>query len=115
MKKTLKLIMKTGVLVWAMPVVAAAATIDSLVQSVKATLNNIIALLFVLVTIYFIWGIVQYITSAGDQEKLKKGKQHMIWGIIGMAVMAAAWSIVRIIMDYFGASGGGPQVPLPTF
>ncbi len=83
-----------------LPLAAAAASIDSILINVRVTLNYVIAILFVLVTVYFIWGIIQYITAAGDEEKLKKGKQHMLWGIIGMAIMGAAWGIVQIIVDY---------------
>ena len=85
------------------PMMALAAVGSSQIQSTITTvqniLNAIIGLLFVLVTLYFIWGIVQYVMASGDETKLKNGKNHMIWGIIGMAVMAGAWGIVRIVVN----------------
>lgn len=63
----------------------------------NALMNQIIPLLFVLVTVYFFWGIITYVRAAGDQKAIDTGKQHMIWGIIGMAVMASAWGIVAVI------------------
>ncbi|MBU1102116.1 pilin [Patescibacteria group bacterium] len=90
-----------------LPLVAA-AQIDNLLTQVKTTLGIVISILFVLMTLYFIWGVVQYITAGGDEEKLGKGKQHMIWGIIGMAVAGAAWGIVGIIWTYFRLNPGGP-------
>jgi len=67
------------------------------VERIKTILREIIAVLFILVTVYFFWGIVTYVRAAGDEGAIEKGKTHMIWGIIGMAVMASAWGIVDII------------------
>lgn len=69
----------------------------------NAVLNPIINLLFALATVVFLWGIIQYVIgSQGDTAKLEKGKQVMIWGIIGMAIMASAWGIVKILCQFFG-------------
>ena len=97
-----------------LPLVVAAQQVNTILNQVKQTLNIVIAILFVLMTLYFIWGVVQYITAGGDEEKLGKGKQHMIWGIIGMAVAGAAWGIVAIIWNYLGVGGGGTP-PIPVF
>jgi len=89
-----------------------AGAVNNLLSNIQGTLNIIIGLLFVLVTLYFIWGIVQYVGAGGDEEKLKKGRQHMIWGIIGMAIMAAAWGIVNILINYFGVNQANiPVIP----
>lgn len=115
MKKSVNLkgVAKALFLLSFLPLMAFAATVDSILLSVRTTLNYVIAILFVLVTIYFIWGIIQYITAGGKEEQLAQGKKHMIWGIVGMAVMGAAWGIVGIIWNYLGISGGG-NVPIPT-
>jgi len=72
---------------------------STLLTKITNIINQIIALLFVLVTVYFFWGIVEFVraTGSGDAEKIKTGKKHMIWGIVGMAVMAGAWGIVEMI------------------
>lgn len=114
MKKTLKRVLGSGILAWVFPLLATAATIEGALAQVKTILNLVIGILFVLVTLYFIWGVIQYVSSAGDEEKLKNGKQHMLWGIIGMVVMAAAWGIVSIVMTTFGVTGGTGGVQVPT-
>ncbi len=92
--------------------------LDTLITQANTTLNSIIRLLFVLITIYFIWGVIVYVTAGGDDEKLAKGKKHMLWGIIGLAVVGAAWGFAKIIMDYFGVTGSEsptiPQITIPT-
>lgn len=79
-------------------------TITSLVEKITTgILTPVINLLFVLATVIFLWGVIQYVLgSQGDQKKLDQGKQVMIWGIIGMFVMVSAWGIVKILCQFFG-------------
>ena len=56
MKKIEKLI--GGAVALFMPMVAMAATITDTLASLKTILNAVIGLLFVLVTVYFIWGVM---------------------------------------------------------
>lgn len=100
----------TTAVVLLMPMMALAASdLTGTISQVKTILNGIIGLLFVLVTLYFVWGIVLYVGAAGDETKMKNGKSHMIWGIIGMAVMAGAWGIVNILLNTFGV--GNSNIP----
>ena len=78
--------------------------LEKLIKDIEtAILNPIISILFVLATVIFLWGVIQYVIgSQGDTAKLEKGKQVMIWGIVGMTVMASAWGIVAVICQFFG-------------
>jgi len=105
-KNNLKEIVLSSIATLAFPMLAMAATFDSLLTQIKGWLNSIIALLFILVTLYFIWGVIEYVKAGGDDAAVKKGKTHMIYGIIGMAVMAAAWGIVGVLVTSFGVGGG---------
>lgn len=65
-------------------------------------LNPVIILLFALATIMFLWGVIQYVIgSQGDTGKLEKAKNVILYGIIGMFIMASAWGIVEILQDFF--------------
>jgi len=115
MKKLFNLgnISKAVVLGLGLPMAAFAQTaIDNALTQFIGTLNIVLTLLFVLITIYFIWGVIVYVTAGGDDEKLAKGKKHMLWGIIGLAVVAAAWGFARLLIGYFGVEEGAqPIVP----
>ena len=67
----------------------------------KEIINPTIYLLFAAATLMFAWGIVQYIKSAGSAQS-QKGKDIMLYGIIGLFVMASAWGIVKILCNFFG-------------
>lgn len=76
---------------------------SALLDKIEGTLNQIIGLLFVLVTVYFFWGVAEFVrfSASGETAKLEEGKKHMVWGIIGMAIMLGAWGIVQMIQLYF--------------
>jgi len=92
---------------------AGAQTVDSIIDNVSGTLQTIIGLLFVIATLIFLWGVVQFIAKSGDEAGREKAKGIMTWGIIGLAVMAAAWGVVNVLVGYFGV-GGAPIPPGPA-
>jgi uncharacterized membrane protein YidH (DUF202 family) len=72
--------------------------------------KSIIPLILALAVLLFIWGIVQYVISAGNEEQKEKAKQFMIWGIIALTVMVSVWGIVRILGTTIGIEYAIPQV-----
>jgi hypothetical protein len=63
-------------------------------------INPAVALLFSVAVLVFIWGIVQFIWGVqGEGESRETGKQHMIWGIVGMFIMVAAYTILRVVQN----------------
>lgn len=72
--------------------------------------NSVIPLFFALAVVMFIWGVVQYVINGDDEAKKTKGKQFMIWGIVGLAVMVSIWGLVNILTNTFGVRNYIPQV-----
>ena len=64
--------------------------------------RSIIPLIFAIAIALFVWGVVQYVINADSEEKRKKGKQFMIWGIIALTVMLSVWGLVKIVGGTFG-------------
>lgn len=74
---------------------------------------TIVPLLFAIALAVFLWGVVQFLMNADDQEKQAKGKQFMIWGIIALAVMFSVWGLVGILRDTFGVTNSAiPKLPV---
>ena len=79
-------------------------TISEVVNAIiTGVLNPLITLLFVLATVVFIWGIIQYVIAQADEKKIGDAKRIMLWGIIVMFLMASAWGIVKVLCDFFGS------------
>lgn len=67
-------------------------------------INPILLLLFGAGVVVFVWGIVEYLYAMNVKgESTEEGKKHMFWGMVGMFVMAAAISIIKIISSSIGS------------
>lgn len=87
--------------------------ISSLVTQIGSILAKIIPLMFALAIIYFFWGLVTFIRSAGDPKKAEEGKSIMIYGVIAIAVMISIYGLVSWLQGTLGVSSTG-TVTLPT-
>ncbi len=65
-------------------------------------LNPTVALLFAVAFLVFLWGVTQFIWTDSEEHDREEGRQHMIWGIVGMFIMVAALGIVSVVMNTFG-------------
>lgn len=83
--------------------------IGKLICQIKEILNSIIPVLVALGVVYFVWGVVQYVIADGEEAK-KTGKDRMIYGVIGFAVIVGLWGLVNIVVQTFGLSGTAPTL-----
>ena len=79
-------------------------TVDTLVDKLVAQIvNPLIGLAFAVAFVYFCYGVIEFIMNRDKEDKRTAGKQHMIWGIIGMAIMVSVFGIINLIMSTIGA------------
>ena len=79
-----------------------------LISNIKVyILNPIIGFMFAVAVVMFIYGIVEYIWSADNEDKVAVGKKHMIWGIVGMFVMIGVYGILNILSGFWYDIGSG--------
>jgi len=77
--------------------------ITKLIENINTQIiAPIILLLFVLSLVMFFWGVADYIRGSDNEEARKTGKDHMIWGIVGIFIMVSAWGIILIVTNTFG-------------
>lgn len=62
-------------------------------------LNPIIYLLFGLALIVFLYGVFEFIKNSDNEDERKKGGQHILWGVIGMAIMFSAYGIINFVLN----------------
>jgi TRAP-type C4-dicarboxylate transport system permease small subunit len=67
-----------------------------------AIINPLITLIALAAFVVFIWGVVDFIRGAGNEEKRAIGQQHMLWGFIGLVIIFAAKAIIAISASTFG-------------
>lgn len=68
----------------------------------EVILNPLILLAFSLAFLYFIYGIVKFLSlDAGDKSR-KEAQDAILYGIIGMVIMFSVYGIIRFILSTFG-------------
>ncbi len=70
-------------------------------------LGYILPVLLALGVVYFVWGVVTYVIADGEEAK-KKGKDMIIYGIIGFAVIISLWGLVGIVVRTFRTNNKAP-------
>ncbi|MFA6476652.1 MAG: hypothetical protein WCV68_04620 [Candidatus Paceibacterota bacterium] len=120
-----KLIVLSGLALSLSPVVAFAqstggrctgvglGTIEGIICKIGDILNIIIPILIVLGIVFFVWGVITFVVSA-DEEQKTKGRDKMIYGIIGLAVIIGMWGLVKILSNTFGIENNLTPTSLPT-
>jgi len=78
--------------------------LGKLICQLQQILNSIIPVLVALGVVYFVWGVVRYMIADGEEAK-KKGKDGIIYGIIGFAVIVGFKGLVDIVVKTFSLSG----------
>jgi cytochrome bd-type quinol oxidase subunit 2 len=103
-----------------LPVIALAqfGEVNTFIGKISTFINGtLIPLLFGVALLMFLWGVFQYFIQGGaDEEKQAKGRQLMIYSIVGFVLMVSVFGIVNLIADGLGFSKEGniqniPNVP----
>ena len=71
---------------------------DNLIGNITTILNAVIGALGIVAVIVIVLGGVQYMTSTGDAAKVKKAKDTILYGIIGLVICVLAFAIVNFVI-----------------
>lgn len=86
--------------------------IQNIGDLISAAIGAAFLISFLLVFVMLIWGGVQWITSGGDKESTQKAKDRITHALVGLAIIAGAWALMKIIEFFFGITIlGGFQLP----
>lgn len=68
----------------------------------RVVLNPLILLLFSLAALFFVLGLLSFVSRSSSDEARETGKRHMLYGVFGMFIMVAVFGIIRLILNTFG-------------
>ena len=71
---------------------------DNLKNAVIGIINGVVAVLGLVAVIVIIIGGINYMTSAGDAGKVKKAKDTILYGVIGLVICVLAFAIVNFVI-----------------
>jgi hypothetical protein len=84
--------------------------VGQVICQIQNLLNAIVPLLLALAVVYFVWGVVRFMIAGGEEAKTK-GKDQIIYGIIGLAVIVGLWGLVNLVTNTFGLTGTSVNAP----
>lgn len=50
----------------------------------------------------FVYGLALYLINGDNESKRSEGRQFILWGAIGIAVLVSVWAIVNIMLSTLG-------------
>jgi len=93
----------------------AAQIVQKIVQYI---VNPAIMVLFSFGLLMFVFGLVEFLFALSKGADVKDGRQHMLWGVLGMFIMISVFGIIRLLSDTFGfgvGPGGTYQPDMSVF
>ena len=92
----------------------AANTIGGMLVTILALVSAVLPVLISLAVVVFVWGVISYVIGA-DEEAKKKGRDKIIYGLIGLVVIFAMWGLIAIIAQTFqiGVGSGSQGLSAP--
>lgn len=92
--------------------IANSGTIQGVICKLSEILSAVLPFLIALGVVFFVWGVISYVI-AGDEEAKTAGRDRMIFGIIGLAVIIGVWGLVKIVTNTFELTSQG-SISLPV-
>lgn len=114
MNKTLFSVLGTIVLV--LPVLTHAqyfGEVDSFFTNVTGFIDDVlIPLVFTVALLVFLWGMFTYFIQGGaSDDSREKGRQLILWSVIGFVLMVSIWGIVNIVASGLFGNTQPPEIP----
>ncbi len=69
---------------------------------IKSGISLAIIIAAILTFAYLIWGGIQWITSGGDKGKYEEARNRITAALIGLAIVALAWLLIKVVAYFFG-------------
>jgi uncharacterized membrane protein YvlD (DUF360 family) len=74
-------------------------------------INPLLLIIFAAGLFVFMWGMFQFMVAhtTTDAGRIKEGKDHMIWGVVGMFIMVSVYGIISLLDSTFNLDVSNPD------
>jgi len=77
---------------------------EDLIKIVDKFLGWLFTILIILSAIFIVMAAFYYLTAGGDEEKVKKAKDRLIYAIVAIAIALVATSVKYVVAKLVGAN-----------
>ena len=78
-----------------------------LLTKIQDILGAILPILITIGVLFFVWGVIKYFIADSEEAKTK-GKDTIVYGIIGFAIILSMWAIVDLGVKAIGGNQNAP-------
>lgn len=71
---------------------------DNLICLFLSVIRLVLAAIGLFGLVMFIWGGFLMLTSGGNEEQIKKGKETLTWASLGIVVVLGSWVLLRYVL-----------------
>jgi hypothetical protein len=75
---------------------------DSVPELVGQVIKGLLGVTGSIALFMFVWGGITWMISQGNAEKLKKGKDTILWAIFGLVIIFMSYVIINFVFTVFG-------------
>lgn len=79
-------------------------TVLTIISKISEIFGAILPILVSFGVLYFVYGVIRYMIADSEEAKTK-GRDTIIYGVIGLAVIVSLWGLVGVINSTFGLGG----------
>lgn len=90
----------------------ATGTLFGILCRVGQFLNAVVPVLIALAVVYFVWGVISFLI-ANTEEAKTTGRDRIIYGIVGLAIIIGMWGLVNLLRNTFDLNNS-TNIELPT-
>ncbi|OGD83757.1 hypothetical protein A2572_00875 [Candidatus Collierbacteria bacterium RIFOXYD1_FULL_40_9] len=89
------------------------------ITDIGVLISRVISVVFILAGImtfaYLVYGGIEYLTSGGDKTKTEAARSRITAAVVGLAIVAASWALMKLIAFFFGVDvfEGNINIPKP--
>jgi hypothetical protein len=82
------------------PIGSSTAGTTEVTDLISKIIKSALGIMGGLTLLMFVWGGFQWLTSAGNPEKVESGTQTMVWAVIGIIVVLSSYILLSTFLDY---------------
>ena len=89
------------------------------ITDIGVLISRVISLAFIVAGIltfaFLVMGGIEWLTSGGDKGKTEQARNRITAAVVGLAIVAASWALMKLIAYFFGVDvfEGNINIPKP--
>lgn len=77
----------------------------SITDIISKVINGVLGVIGAITLLVFVYGGFEWLTSGGNEDKVKKGTEAMVWAMIGLFIVFGSYAILNTILSGFFKGG----------